>query len=479
MTRYLLPSSSIDFTVKAAIIVVISSAVVIILFHIIHYLYSLKLNSDLKNSSPLTLKNYPFVSIHLPIRSEPIDLVKQFIENVKKIDYPPSAFELLILSDDDENYIQDIRKLVKEYVKDGLNIRVLSRGSIKGFKAGALNHLLRESKGEYIVVFDVDSNPPSNFLIKVINYLESNKEFDALTVKWKPYNILNTPISEAQAVSLNFLSKILFDGREAMNGPVFLTGNGCVIRKNVLEDIGGWPEDTLIEDVDLSVKLLIRGRKIKYLHEVELPIEIPETYHALKKQQVRWVYGATQVFINNFWNVIRSNISLKWKLEIILHIIQYHALLLNVALIIFALLSLVLGFDVLLINMYYLVFLLPFISIYAIAYYHSSCSVIANPKKRIVNIGRSAAVIGSLAPLVFISSLKAFLKLKELWHVTPKGKFSNKSKSAGKLEIMLSTICYSASIVLFLKGHIISALCLVVFGLPCLYVLIKTLSNKW
>ncbi|MEM2541675.1 MAG: glycosyltransferase family 2 protein [Candidatus Methanomethylicia archaeon] len=435
---------------------------------------------NLENNSMLITENHPFVSIHLPVRSEPIDLIKQFIENIKKLNYPTSAFELLILSDDDEIYVQNVRKLVKEYVENGLNIKVLSRSSYSGFKAGALNRLLRESKGEYIVVFDVDSKPPSNFLTKTINYLEFNKEFAALIVRWKPYNTLSTPISEAQALSLNFLSKVLFDGREALGSPIFLTGNGCVIRKKVLENIGGWPEGTLIEDIDLSIKLLINGNKIKYLYDVELPIEVPETYHALKKQQKRWVYGATQVFMNNFWNIIKSNIPLRWKFEIIFHVIQYHALLLNIILIILSLSSLVLDFDVLSMNMYYLVSLIPFISIYALVYYHSTRDVIAYSKRRrIIDIGRNAAVTGALALVVFISSLKALLKIKEVWHVTPKGKFSNKFKDVEKSEVILSTICYLSSIVMLLKGYILSATCLLLFGLPYIYVLIRTIGNKW
>jgi cellulose synthase/poly-beta-1,6-N-acetylglucosamine synthase-like glycosyltransferase len=468
------------FIIKVIAITISSLIVMVVLYHIAYYLYSFKLRHDLKSNSTFIQEKHPFVSIHLPIRSEPIDLVKQFIESIRKMNYPASAFELLILSDDDENYIENIRRLVKDYVENGLNIKVLSRGSRSGFKAGALNHLLCESKGEYIVVFDVDSKPSSDFLTRTINYLESNKKFAALTVRWKPYNALSTPISEAQAVSLNFLSRILFDGREAAGGPIFLTGNGCVIRKKVLRDVGGWPEDTLIEDVNLSIKLLINGNRIKYLHDVELPIEVPETYYALKKQQKRWAYGAAQVFINNFWNIIRSNIPLRWKFEIILHVIQYHTLLFNIVLIVLSLSSLVLGFDVLLMNLYYLIFLFPFISVYVLVYYHSTRDIVTHSRvKRMVDLGRNAAVSGALALVVFISSLKAFLKLKEPWHVTPKGKFSDKFRDAGKSEATLGTICYLASVVMILKGYILSAACLLLFGLPCIYTLIKIINNKW
>jgi len=480
MVRYLLSFLSIVSIIKAIVITISSLIVIVILYHIIYYLYSFKLKYNLKGNSTSTREKYPFVSIHLPIRSEPADLVKQFIENIKEMNYPTSAFELLILSDDDENYVENIRKLIKGYVENGLNIKVLFRSSHRGFKAGALNQLLCESRGEYIVVFDVDSKPSPDFLAKTIDYLESNKEFAALTVRWKPYNALSTPISEAQAVSLNFLSRILFDGREAIGSPIFLTGNGCVIRKNVLKNVGGWPENTLIEDVDLSIKLLINGNRIKYLYDVELPIEVPETYYALKKQQKRWVYGATQVFINNFWSIIKSNIPLRWKFEIIFHVIQYHTLLFNVVLIALSISSLALGFDVLLMNLYCLIFLIPFISIYALVYYYSTQDVITHSRmKRIVNIGRNAAVSGALALVVFISLLKAFLKLKEQWHVTPKGKFSNKFRSIEKSEAMLGSICYLASIIMVSRGYILSAICLLLFGLPCIYVLIKTMSNKW
>ena len=57
----------------------------------------------------------------------------------------------------------------------------------------------------------------------------------------------------------------------------FINFNGTagVWRKESIIDAGGWSDDTLTEDLDLSYRAQLRGWKFKYLEDFDSPAELP------------------------------------------------------------------------------------------------------------------------------------------------------------------------------------------------------------
>ncbi len=79
-----------------------------------------------------------------------------------------------------------------------------------------------------------------------------------------------------------------------------------VWRIKAINDAGGWESDTVVEDMDLSLRVYLRGWRSIYLHDVKCPNELPSTLSAYKTQQFRWLSGPMQIVRKSFANIWRS-----------------------------------------------------------------------------------------------------------------------------------------------------------------------------
>jgi cellulose synthase/poly-beta-1,6-N-acetylglucosamine synthase-like glycosyltransferase len=65
-------------------------------------------------------------------------------------------------------------------------------------------------------------------------------------------------------------------------------------RKDVVARIGGYSQDTMVEDQDLTLSIQSHGYKIKYEGRALAYTEAPELAGDFLKQRFRWVYGTLQ-----------------------------------------------------------------------------------------------------------------------------------------------------------------------------------------
>lgn len=80
------------------------------------------------------------------------------------------------------------------------------------------------------------------------------------------------------------------------------SGTG-VWRIEAINDAGGWESDTVVEDMDLSLRVYLKGWRSIYLHDVKCPNELPSTLSAYKTQQFRWLSGPMQIVRKSFANI--------------------------------------------------------------------------------------------------------------------------------------------------------------------------------
>jgi cellulose synthase/poly-beta-1,6-N-acetylglucosamine synthase-like glycosyltransferase len=65
-------------------------------------------------------------------------------------------------------------------------------------------------------------------------------------------------------------------------------------RRDVLEQVGGVPGDTLAEDTDLTLAIGRTGRRVVYAERARAWTEAPSTVTALWRQRYRWSFGTMQ-----------------------------------------------------------------------------------------------------------------------------------------------------------------------------------------
>ncbi|PIY60334.1 hypothetical protein COY95_02315, partial [Candidatus Woesearchaeota archaeon CG_4_10_14_0_8_um_filter_47_5] len=130
------------------------------------------------------------------------------------------------------------------------------------------------------------------------------------------YNHATNLISRFAAYSLMIYHTIIMPINNKVNC-VFFCGTAGALRREAFEEVGGWNSNSITEDSDLSVRLLLQGYKTVYL-DIETPSEVPHTFESFIKQQMRWCYGNARVFFDNGYDILFSrNLSLAQRIMII------------------------------------------------------------------------------------------------------------------------------------------------------------------
>jgi hypothetical protein len=72
-------------------------------------------------------------------------------------------------------------------------------------------------------------------------------------------------------------------------------GTMTMVRRKVLEEVGGWPEWCITEDAELGLSIFERGHTATYIPHSYGKGLIPDTFVDFKKQRFRWAYGAVLI----------------------------------------------------------------------------------------------------------------------------------------------------------------------------------------
>ncbi len=161
-------------------------------------------------------------------------------------------------------------------------------------KAGALNFGVSYAKGEIVATFDGDSVPEPDALLEAVKY------FADPSVAGVQGRICS--INAGQNMLTRFISyecavqyELYMRGKDALDLFVGLAGTCQFIRKEALESVGGWNENCLVEDTELSVRLIEKGKVIKYASEARTFEESPFNVRSLVTQRARWYRGNIEV----------------------------------------------------------------------------------------------------------------------------------------------------------------------------------------
>ncbi|MGB3180049.1 MAG: cellulose synthase family protein [Cyclobacteriaceae bacterium] len=281
------------------------------------YLY-LKKKQRSDRSLPVQPDEWPAVTVQLPVYNEKY-VVERLIDCVASFDYPLNKLEIQVLDDSTDETTELIRKRVAFWQQKGIDIHLVRRPDRKGYKAGALQYGLEKAKGEFIAIFDADFLPRKDFLKKTVPYFR-NEETGVVQTRWGHINEDFSLFTRLQAFGLNAHFSIEQGGRSQAGSFINFNGTAGVWRKACITDAGGWSDDTLTEDLDLSYRAQFKGWHFQYLEDVISPAELPVLMSSIKSQQFRWNKGAAETARKNIGKLWRSDLSVTNKLHAYFHL---------------------------------------------------------------------------------------------------------------------------------------------------------------
>jgi glycosyltransferase involved in cell wall biosynthesis len=188
-----------------------------------------------------------------------------------------------------------IKSIVEEYRFKSFDIVHMHRKDRTGYKAGALKEGIKNAKGEFVAIFDADFIPPVWFLKRAIGHFYAHPKLGLVQCKWGHVNENYSTLTEAQAVSLDLHFLIEQKAKSLTNLYMNFNGTAGIWRTSCINDAGGWHTSTLVEDLDLSYRVQMRGWKCLFLEDLVVDAELPVQMNAAKRQQFRWAKGSIQV----------------------------------------------------------------------------------------------------------------------------------------------------------------------------------------
>ncbi|MBS7619230.1 glycosyltransferase [Candidatus Bathyarchaeota archaeon] len=374
------------------------------------------------------VKNHPKVTVQLPVYNEKL-VISRLIRAVCALNWPKDRLEILVLDDSDDETSRIIDEEINVFKSQGFGIKVIRRRGRIGFKAGALQNALKYSNGKYIAIFDADFIPSSDFLERVIPYLEEDPRLGFVQTRLGHTNREFNKISEVIAIAIDGHFLVEQPGRDALSMAINFNGSGGVLRKDAIEDVGGWSTDVLTEDLEMSFKMRLKGWGSKYLRNVIVPGEVPISITAFKYQQARWAAGGVQCARKLLWRIWRSGFfNLKQKVEATIHLTNYFIYVFMFSSIFILIPLLLLG------EIPYMMFNYPFGIFFSVGTFGASLmytfSIILQKmdlKANISNISLLAAIGIGISAVCSFSILKGLLFKKKEFVTTPKYNINGRS----------------------------------------------------
>jgi cellulose synthase/poly-beta-1,6-N-acetylglucosamine synthase-like glycosyltransferase len=267
---------------------------------------------------PQRYEQLPRVTIQLPIYNEQF-VVERLIEAASKMQYPRELLEIQILDDSTDETHPFTESLVAQYKANGHPIEYIHRNNRQGYKAGALQNGLKTATGEIVAIFDADFIPPVDFLERVVHQFADPK-VGMVQTRWTYLNRYYNVLTEVQAMLLD--GHFVLEHVARSGAGLFFNFNGTAgaLRREMIDDAGGWQHDTLTEDSDLSYRAQLKGWKFVYLPSIECPSELPVETYGFQVQQSRWAKGLTQVAMKLLPKILKSDLPWRVKAEAFFHL---------------------------------------------------------------------------------------------------------------------------------------------------------------
>ncbi len=269
------------------------------------YFYYKHINEISSGLKPM--RKFPTVAMVVPVYNEDVEMVKRNLLRLKRINYPKDRIKFYLL--DDSTKKDTIASLQEFSVKNGVTF--MHRDDRSGFKAGALNNLLKSSKEELIAIFDADEYlTDKRFLLELVPYF-ADKQLGYVQTRKSSFN--GTFFSDSVKLFDDFFYTFIQPSR-AFNNTAIFAGSCGIIKREALDKVGGFPE-YVVEDTFFSFEADVNNYKGLYIPKIYaygMPIT---TFTALARQQWRYNYGDTQ-FLGYFFNkVLNREVKLESRIS--------------------------------------------------------------------------------------------------------------------------------------------------------------------
>jgi cellulose synthase (UDP-forming) len=264
---------------------------------------------------PAHESDYPGVDILIPTYNEDPALVETTVIAATQLRYPTSRYRVYILDDGGTGAkcakpgnagaaararAAELRRVAATY-----GATYLTRPDNLRAKAGNINHALQHIDSELILILDCDHVPTDDILERTVAFFLKNPKLFLLQT---PHNFVTPDPIERNLNTFVFMPaenelfyNVMQPGLDFW-GAAFFCGSAAIIRRSVLDEIGGISGKSITEDAETTIKAMRRGYQTAFYNRSMVSGLQPETFSGFILQRMRWAQGMIQIFVlDNVW----------------------------------------------------------------------------------------------------------------------------------------------------------------------------------
>jgi exo-beta-1,3-glucanase (GH17 family)/cellulose synthase/poly-beta-1,6-N-acetylglucosamine synthase-like glycosyltransferase len=234
----------------------------------------------------------PMVSIHVPAYNEPPEMLIETLNALARLDYPD--YEVIVIDNNTKD--SAVWKPVEAHCRElGERFRFFHVDPLSGYKSGALNYTLARTAPEAQVIGVIDSDyvvGPNWLRDLAPQFMQPD-----IAIVQAPQDYRDVKENAFKAMCYAEYRGFFYIGMITRNerNAIIQHGTMTLVRRTVLQEVGGWSEWCITEDAELGLLIFRQGHQAVYIPRSYGKGLMPDTFADYRNQRFRWAYGAMQI----------------------------------------------------------------------------------------------------------------------------------------------------------------------------------------
>lgn len=207
----------------------------------------------------------------------------------------------------DDSTLQEERDKVDLFYADHRErTTIVRRNDRQGYKAGNINHALLHAAADctYFAIIDADEVIPSDFLTICVEELAADSKLGFVQANHEYWQPDDSSFAKDLSADIDLHWNLFLTARNRF-GFVLFYGHGGVLRKDVWEEVGGFPE-IVSEDIAFATKAREQGYYGKFLPHVVAQEAFPRTYKQFQRREAKVTTGTLEFMASCVPSFLRS-----------------------------------------------------------------------------------------------------------------------------------------------------------------------------
>lgn len=250
----------------------------------------------LRYKHPNPLDSYPSVDVLIPAHNEGV-VIEDTLRAMMRLEYP-GTLKVFLLDDNSTDNTAEVANTFSSLFSR-INYISVPKGEPKG-KSRVLNYGLSITNSEYFIVYDADNQPEPEAVKNLVEVAETTNKAAGAVGYVKTLNAEKNSLTRMISLEFQVFQLLMQCGRWALFKLGSLAGTNMLLRRSVIEEVGGYDAFALAEDAELTVRITVMGYLLPVVPIARTWEQEPENVRIFIRQRVRWLIGNLYMLEKSF-----------------------------------------------------------------------------------------------------------------------------------------------------------------------------------